>query len=355
MYFENAIERIRDYIKTENIDGVLLGKRSSFSWFSGGESSMNFYTDIGLGFIWVTNNEAFVCCGNNEKDRIEKEIFDNKFPVKSFSWIEGPALNLAKLISDKKVHSDFACGNAIESFGKIKKLRYSLFPEQIKTAEYLSQESAAILENTLKDIKSGLTEKQIQAQIYYAFEKKCISLPVLLIAGDHNLDIYRHPLATDSVCNNRVMVVICSQYNGVVIAATRIRYFKNETDEEARKNLAVCKINAQMIEVSKKETHSSVLWQTMINAYKANGYEDEYLNHHQGGAIGFESREWILRPNSDETILSSQMLSWNPTIAGTKSEETCIIRDDGNPCILTITGKWPTVEYNGLKVTYPLV
>ena len=128
-----------------------------------------------------------------------------------------------------------------------------------------------------------MTEKQIQADVYYAFEKHKISLPVLLIAGDSNLDIYRHPLATNSICNNRVMVVICSQYNGVVIAATRIRYFKKETDEQVRRNLAVCKINAQMIDASKKDTHSSAIWKTMIDAYKTNNYADEYLNHHQGG------------------------------------------------------------------------
>ncbi len=355
MYFEDAIVRIREYIKDKNIDAVLLGRRSSFGWFCGGENSMNFYTDMGLAFIWVSKDEAFVFCANNEKDRVEREVFDKKFPVKDFSWVEGPLPNLAKLIGDKKVHSDFPCGNAVESFGAIKKLRYSLLPEQISVARDLSRRSALILEGVMEKLTNGMSEKQIQAEVYYAFGKENISLPVLLIAGDDNLNLYRHPLPTNAICNHRVMIVICSWYRGVVISATRIRYFRTETSEENAKNIAICKINAQMIAGSKKGTHAKELWQNMLDSYKTHGYENEYLNHHQGGGAGFESREWILRPNVDETILGNQLMAWNPTLVGTKSEETAFVTDSGNIEILTTTGNWPIVEQSGISVTGVLV
>ncbi|MGL5956358.1 MAG: M24 family metallopeptidase [Brevinema sp.] len=351
---EFACNKIREYLTQYQFDGMLLGRRSSFAWFSGGESSMNFYTDMGLGFIWVTKDDAFVYCGNNEQARISHEIFNDKFPVKSFSWVEGPGPNLQKLIANKKVVSDFGLVNATEDFGNIKKLRYQLSPDQIKTATELSKRSAELLEQSLKELKVGMSEIHIQAEIRYLFEKEGIALPVLLIAGDENLNNYRHPLATAKTANERVMAVICSQYKGVMIAASRIRYFREENIQEKEYNSSVAKINAEMIAASRLGTHSSSLWESMLKSYKTHKVEEEYLNHHQGGAIGFESREWILRPNLDETLLEHQLLAWNPTLRGTKSEETVIIAKE-SPKVLTITGDFPTLTHNGITVTLPLI
>ena len=354
MLVEFACEKIRKYLAKNDLDGMLLGRRSSFAWFSGGESSMNFYTDMGLGFIWVTKDDAFAYCSNNEQKRISYEIFEEKFPVKSFSWVEGPGPNLQKLITDKKVVSDFNLAGAIEDFGSIKKLRYQLNPTQVEIATLLSKRSAEFLENCLKNLKSGMSEIQIQAEVRYLFEKEGIALPVLLVAGDENLNNYRHPLATNKFVKDKVMVVICSLYKGVMIAASRIRYFRAETAQEKLQNQAVAKINADMIAASKLGTHSKDLWNNMLHSYKNHNFEQEYLNHHQGGAIGFESREWILRPNLNETLLENQLIAWNPTLIGSKSEETVLVTQ-GETKMLTITGGYPTLTYNGVTVTTPLV
>lgn len=354
MSIEFACKKIRKYLENNHLDAMLLGRRSSFAWFSGGESSMNFYTDMGLGFIWISKDDAFVYCSNNEQQRISYEIFANKFPIKSFSWVEGPGSNLQKLILEQKVVSDFSVANTQEDYENIKKLRYQLSSEQNKLAYSLSKKSAEMLENCLKKLKIGMSEIQIQAEIRYAFEKEGIALPVLLVAGDENLNNYRHPLATNKSVNEKIMVVICSQYKGVMIATSRIRYFRPETQQEKIKNLAVAKINADMICVSKEEVHSSKLWETMLQAYSNHGFAQEYLNHHQGGAIGFESREWILRPTIEETLLLDQLVAWNPTLVGAKSEETILITSS-IPEVLTVTGEYPTLTHNGITVTLPLV
>lgn len=83
MSIDSAIKRLREYIDKNNIDAVILNRRSSFSWFSQGESSMNFYTDFGLGYIYVDKNDAFCYTSNNEASRIEKEIFIRNYTSKN--------------------------------------------------------------------------------------------------------------------------------------------------------------------------------------------------------------------------------------------------------------------------------
>lgn len=344
---------MRAYLSAKGCEGALLGKRTSFAWFSGGESSMNFCSEMGLGYLWITQNEAFAYCSNNEALRIEKEIFKGSFPVKTFSWIEGPGPNLQNLIKGKKVLSDFPLPNAVEDFNGIKRLRFQLSPEQEKIALDLSQKAAQLLEEGLKNLKAGLSEFQIQAEIRKPFDAENIALPVLLVAGDDNLKNYRHPLATAKIVSRKIMVVICAVFQGVEIAATRLRYFTPPTEEGKSLDEAAARINAEMIAATKAGAHAATLWQNMLSAYKNQGFEQEYFKHHQGGAIGFDSREWILRPNLDETVLENQLFAWNPTLEGTKSEETVLA--GLSPKLLTVTGNYPTLEHRGITITLPLL
>lgn len=353
MSIDSAIKRLREYIDKNNIDAVILNRRSSFSWFSQGESSMNFYTDFGLGYIYVDKNDAFCYTSNNEAPRIEKEIFKGIIPVKTFSWVEGPQKNISKLIEGKNVNGDFAFPNIREDFSNIKRLRYSLFDDQIKIASELGKKSVNILEKTMKDIKAGLNEYQIEAEIRYAFGKENIELPVLLIASDNNLNTYRHPLPTNNTANERFMAVLCPRYKGIVIALSRIVYFRKRTKDEKKRDEIICKINNMLMNETNIGINSKTLWDFMIQTYKEEGVETEYLNHHQGGAIGFESREWILRPNLDETIQKNQMIAYNPTLIGTKAEETLLLKDNSRE-IITIGSDFPTLTCNGMTSTLPL-
>lgn len=353
MSINDCLSGIRKYINSNNIDGVLLNRRSSFAWFSQGESSMNFYTDFGLAFIYVDKNDAFCYTANNEQKRIEDKIFKGEFPVKSFSWVEGAPKNISKLIEGKNINGDFSFLSIKEDFANIKKLRYSLSTTHINIARELGKKSAYILENTMKNIKVGLTEFEIEAEIRYSFGKEGIECPVLLIASDENINKYRHPLATDSKANERFMAVLCCRYKGVVIALSRIIYFRKRTDEEKKRDEIICKINSTLISETNVGTSTKTLWDIMLKAYKENGVESEYLNHHQGGAIGFESREWILRPTLEETIVVNQMIAYNPTLIGTKAEETILIRDSSKETV-TLGNDFPTLNYLGITSTLPL-
>ncbi|WP_300365313.1 Xaa-Pro peptidase family protein [Brachyspira sp.] len=353
MAVSEAIERLRDYIDSNDIDAVILNRRSSFAWFSQCENSMNFYTDFGLGYIYVDKNDAFYYTSNNEAPRIEREIFKGSIAVKSFSWVDGPAKNVSKLIKGKKVNADFSFNGVNEDFANIKKLRYSLFDDQINTAIELGKTSASILEKTMKNIKPGLTEYQIEAEIRYAFGKENIELPVLLIACDDNLNVYRHPLATFKIANERFIAVLCPRYKGVVIALSRIVYFRKRTEEEKKRDETICKINNLLMNETNIGMNSKALWDFMVKTYKEENVETEYLNHHQGGAIGFESREWVLRPALEETIYKNQMIAYNPTLIGTKAEETLLILENSKE-ILTIGKDFPTLTHLGMTSTLPL-
>ena len=56
--------------------------------------------------------------------------------------------------------------------------------------------------------------------------------------------------------------------------------------------------------------------------------------------VGYEPREVLATPGSNDIIALGQALAWNPSIAGAKMEETILVGAQSNE-ILTTTSMWP--------------
>ena len=77
-----------------------------------------------------------------------------------------------------------------------------------------------------------------------------------------------------------------------------------------------------------------------MEAYSEAGFAGEWQWHHQGGAAGYEPREYVATPESQDAVQIGQAYAWNPSVAGTKSEDTILVTGSG-PEVLTATADWP--------------
>jgi antitoxin VapB len=91
-------------------------------------------------------------------------------------------------------------------------------------------------------------------------------------------------------------------------------------------------------------------------AYAKAGYPEEWRWHHQGGSAGYEAREFVAVPGMKEQIAFGQAYAWNPSIRGTKSEDTILVGESGNE-ILTAIPNWPvlSVEHDGFTIARPAI
>ena len=71
-----------------------------------------------------------------------------------------------------------------------------------------------------------------------------------------------------------------------------------------------------------------------------------------GGPTGYASRDYRATPTETRRILPNQALAWNPSITGTKSEDTTIALADKVDTLSQPSKKWPCVvaEYKGKKI-----
>jgi len=89
------------------------------------------------------------------------------------------------------------------------------------------------------------------------------------------------------------------------------------------------------------------LYRTAARTYAEQGFAGEERLHHQGGAAGYRTRDWVAHPASAEVVYDGQAFAWNPSITGTKVEETWLaFEEEIEP--ITSTIDWPriTVQVN---------
>ena len=102
-------------------------------------------------------------------------------------------------------------------------------------------------------------------------------------------------------------------------------------------------IDEEMILSSRPGIKYSDIFINEINKFKEHGLENEWVNHHQGGPIGYEGRYFLAEQQSNGVIEENHAIAWNPSMRGFKSEDTFIVGKEKN-LIITEDENWPKIE-----------
>lgn len=113
-------------------------------------------------------------------------------------------------------------------------------------------------------------------------------------------------------------------------------------DELNKKTEAAAFVNATLLDATRPGATGAELYAMAAKAYAEKGFAEEIKLHHQGGAAGYKTREWVARPQSPEIVQINQAFAWNPSITGTKVEETCITTDNGVD-VITASPNFPQI------------
>src|SRR5665648_85799 len=348
-------ERIIKLLDGKNLDGIILAKNSNISWLTGGmENRIVFTSEEGAVKLIVLKDKILVLTNNIEAERVIKEegLDKEDFQLVANQWYERDLLD--GLVRKYHLGADCYLPGVDNLPEEIKQLRLSLLPGEIKRYRILGKETSKIVSKICKNIRPGETENEIRGRLAQNLWSKNINPHLILIGSDERIFAYRHPIPKDKEIRKYVMVVVCAERDGLIVNMTRFVYFGLLPQELKEKLWAVAKVDASFILNTKIGVKIADVFQNAINTYKEVGYPDEWKFHHQGGAAGYETRDYIATPDSSQIVQPNQAFTWNPSIKGTKSEDTIIVNETENE-IITDDPEWPKVEveYNGKKMSRP--
>jgi Xaa-Pro aminopeptidase len=236
------------------------------------------------------------------------------------------------------------------------RLRVNLHEEEQSRLRDLSVKCAAAMDRAIRSVHPGMTEHAIAAVLGEEALRLGVLPIVNLVAVDDRVSTLRHPLPTSKVLQKYAMLVLCGRRQGLVCSVTRLIHFGRLPDELRRRAEAVAAIDAAFISSTRPGRRMGHIFQAGLAAYARVGFPEEWRLHHQGGPVGYEPREFIVTEATDDIVRAGQAYAWNPTISGAKSEDTILVRPDGNET-LTAMSDWPMLEseFDGHTLSRPAV
>ncbi len=339
------LERVRGLMSERGLAGVLLGTQANFAWVTGGgDNHVGLSSEGGVAAVLVTPHERFLITTNIEGARLaDEEVAGLGLELHVEPWHEArPSETLRQLAGQGPVAADHSLAGTQDMSAEIARLRWQLLEPEVERYRWVGRAVGLVLEEVAREVSPGMSEVAAAGLMV----GKCFSrglLPnVCLVAADERALQYRHPVPTDQRVNRHLMLVIGARRWGLAVSATRAVHFGSAPAELREKHRAVCTVDACFILGSRPGTKVAELFRTACDEYRRQGFPEEWKLHHQGGATGYAPREYKAVPDSQETVMDSQAFAWNPSIAGTKSEDTTLASEAG-PQVLSPSENWPMV------------
>lgn len=344
--------RVVEYMESHALDAVVLAQRPNFAWYTaGGLNHVGTADSTGIAALLITRERTICLTNNIEAPRLaDEELADLDIEVKAASWFDEGALKRLWLAEVGGLRT--ACdvpfpalpGGVCCLDTDFATLRWVMTEGEIRRYRILARDVAECLEVACGQAEPGMTEFGLAARIAQTALAKGIRTPVLLVAADDRIRHYRHPIPTGRVFERYGMGVLGGERHGLTVSVTRLFSFGPIDPELRRKHEAVCRIDAAMMAATRPGKAMGEVLAVAQEVYAQQGFTDEWTFHHQGGLTGYLGREIRVAPGCPIAIQAHQVFAWNPSIAGTKSEDTLLVGPGRNE-ILSLTGGWPTMPF----------
>ena len=348
----------------EGLDAVLLNAQHNFAWLTaGGSNGIDLSRENGAASLLVTGDgRRYVLANNIEMPRmLAEEVSSEDFEPVEFAWEDEKgtadlALRKAKeLVGAGEIATDiplFAEAKPIEN--KIAPCRFSLTTDESERYRQLGRDSGTAIRSVMGKLVPGETEIEIAAKLRHEFALGGMASAVSLVAADERISRFRHPVPTANRWRKTLLLVTCAKRGGLLTSQSRIVCIGEIPDGSKRKTEATAYVNACLLDATRPGATGAELYAVAAEAYAKMGFANDIHLHHQGGAAGYKTREWVAHPLSAEVVQKDQAFAWNPSITGTKVEETCITTADGVE-IITASPDFPQIAtmVNGREYISP--
>ena len=338
--------RVREFLRANDIRALLLKRQANFSWMTGGGLNLvGITTELGAASLLITEKEKYVISNNIESPRMvgEEKLEVQGFQTRSFPWYEDREVSLVReIVGEGRIGSDCPFAGAAVLTEEIARLRYSLTSDEVVRYRWLGEKVSLALETTMIATKRGEKESEVVGRLCNFLWKDRIDPVTLMSAADERISLFRHPIPTEKKVERILMVSVNARKWGLIVSLTRFVHFGKMPQELRDRYEANVGIDCTFMAASRPGIPVRDVLQKGIAAYREKGYPDVWKFHHQGGSIGYTGRDYRVTMQTPDVIQENQAFTWNPSLTGTKSEDT----------ILAVPGG---VEMITRPVLYPLL
>jgi len=354
-------DRLDAYLAERGLEAVWFARPNGFAWLTGGDNVVDADAPTGVAAAGY-DGDLRVITDTIEAERLADEEVPDAFAVESFPW---HADSLAEAVAERSP-APAAADFDVPGFETVdgSRLRQPLTDDDVERYRELGREVAAAVETVCRNLEPEDPEYEVAAGIDISLASRDVATPVVLVGGAERAQSYRHFTPSDAALGDYALVSVTGERAGLYASMTRTVAF-DAPDWFEERHRAAARVEATAVRATEAAAAGTLsnddsgdadgpdtagdVFAAVEAAYDAVGFPGEWENHHQGGAAGFAGREWIATPDGDEPVRRPMGYAWNPTVRGTKSEDTHLVASDLTER-LTKTGRWPSHEAEPVDV-----
>lgn len=350
------LERVRTLMDERGVAALWLRRVENVAWITGGvDVAVNIAAALGVASIVITRDTCALWTDTIEAPRLRAE---DRLEERGFAFHVSPWYEPGQRPPGDPLGVDFPLPGAVDLTGALTRVRTRLLPVEQDRFRTLAINCAEAMQRATNRVSPGMSEAEAAAALSYETRRFNITPIVVLVASDERVYNVRHPLPTGKIIDRYAMLVLCGRQAGLVCSLTRLVHFGPLPDDLRRKMNACAEIDAAMIAASQPGAALGDIFRIAQDAYARTGFDGEWKLHHQGGVAGYNAREVIATPAESFTLEAGMICAWNPSITGTKSEDSVLVRaGDQAPEALTAMYGWPVrmIEAGGQPIARPLI
>ena len=344
---QEKLESVRAWLQRNGLEALLINSQANFAWLTGGGENYVYVGDAaGDAYLLVVPDRNYLLTNNIEALRFqEEEVASLPFEPVVWPWHRSGDVRdkVARLCDLSKAVSDLGSLGLPKVPEEFNQLRYTMTEPEIERYRQLGVEAAQAMEDVCLGFEAGDSELHIAAALSYECRKRKILPLVNLVGGDDRIVRYRHPLPTENQVHKTMLMALTGRRQGLHISLTRLVSFGPVDAELLERHRAVVAVDARYILESRTGVTLGEVVAQAMDQYNLEGFPQEWELHHQGGLTGYAGREIFGTPDSKYRLQLGQVLTWNPSITGSKSEDTILLTEGGSE-VLTRTGSWPELD-----------
>ena len=326
------VERLISIMDKRQLDAIYLKRQDNFAWLTCGGINYVGLGEMGNCGLLVTREGSLYAITNNieaPRMRDEEKLEEMGFAIHAQTWYETAfeGETLLKLVPSGKIGRDHGTVDSVAN--DVKLSRFSLTEAEIKRYREGGALTARAIEETISSVRPGDTEYETIGRLVGTIRSHGMDVVSAMCAADERIYHYRHPVPTDKAIRERVQLGGNMRYKGLIICCTRLLNFVPVTDALRKQYRANVEIDCTLMAASKPGNTFVSALEAGRAAYEARGYGEEFKKHHQGGPIGYAGRDYRVDFSTPGVIAENQAFCWNPSITGTKSEDTIISTSKG--------------------------
>jgi antitoxin VapB len=347
---KEKVERLARLAGDGELGGVLLAAHHNIAWLtSGRHNRVDGSREIGTARLLVTaDSRRFVLANAIEMPRMLDEVLAGlEYEPIDYPWTDdqdpAQAVRMARAVIGERrpLGADWPLPDVTVVEGAIARVRVPLTDGEVARYRALGAEAGRMMGGVCRALTPGDDERDISRAAIDGAAEIGARAVVSLVGSDERLRHYRHPVPTAAKWKHVVMVALCAERDGLIVSMSRIVSAGAPRDLTQRTR-AAAGVFGQLLVATRPGARAADLFAIAARAYEAAGFPGEEMKHHQGGAIGYRAREWVAHPRSQEVVRERQAFAWNPTITGTKVEDTALVIEDRLE-VITSTPDWPSI------------